>query len=67
MFVLERTLSPPLKAVPTSVCPTAHWGGCICLFSEYGDYKFIKSVLGGKAAAPEGTLAKKLIIAQKLR
>jgi hypothetical protein len=49
------------------VCPAVHWGGCICLFSEYGDYKVIKSVLGEKAAALEGALAEKLMIAQKLR
>jgi hypothetical protein len=65
MFVLERTLPPSLKAVPTSVCPAVHWGGCICLFSEYGDYKVIVSV-GGKAADPNGTPAEKLMIAQKL-
>jgi hypothetical protein len=67
MFVLGRTLPPLLKAVPTSVCPAVHCGGCICLFSEYGDYKVIKSVLGEKAAALEGALAEKLMIAQKLR
>jgi hypothetical protein len=47
-----------------SSCPL---GGCICLFSECGDYKIIKSVLGEKLQPDEGELAEKLTLAEKLR
>jgi hypothetical protein len=59
MFVLGRTLPSPLKAVPTAVCSTVHWDGCVCLFLECGDYKVIESVLGEKLQPDEGELTER--------
>jgi hypothetical protein len=67
MLFLGRLIPPPLKAVPTAVCPAVHWGGCICLFSECGNYKVIESVLGEKLQPEEGELTETLMLTEKLR
>jgi hypothetical protein len=52
--------------MPTAVWPAVHWSWCICLSSECGDYKVIKSVLVEKLQPQEGALAEKLMLAEKL-